>query len=249
MKRKVIAFIFALLSTVSFAQVKPLVTFSDFQAWAKQITIAGYPLIESEQDDSDYTAMLGSGPNKAFQIRLMAIGSFNDYKMIKKDAAVYTLNGLQAVSYTYANTTMLTLELPQVQASITFAMSGTVPKATMEGLALKSNLLNLKAVNPAINVPGIIWPQVIPADMQISNVKSIKSLGSDGTYEDVIEVKAIMNPTLVTSVEILLKKYNGELNFTSTDRLDFICMVAESLDQLKQDFKNGETISFMYYVK
>lgn len=249
MKRKVIALIFALLSTVSFAQVKLMVTFSDFQAWAKQITIAGYPLIESEQDGSDYTAVLGSGPNKAFQIRLMAIGSFNDNKMIKKDAAVYTLNGLQAVNYTYANTTMLTLELPQAKASITFAMSGTVPKATLEGLALKSNLLNLKAVNPATNVPGIIWPQVIPTDMQISNVISIKSLGSDGTYKDVIEVKAIMNPTLVSSVEILLKKYNGELNFTSTDRLDFICMDAESLDQLKQDFKNGETISFMYYVK
>lgn len=84
MKRIITALIFALVSTASFAQTKLPVTFADFQAWAKQIKIAGYPLIESEQDGADYSAMLGSGPNKAFQIRLMGINRFGEYKMTNK---------------------------------------------------------------------------------------------------------------------------------------------------------------------
>jgi hypothetical protein len=249
MKRSIIALIFALVYTTSFSQSKLQVSFTDFQAWAKQISIAEYPLLESEQDGSDYTAMLGSGPEKAFQIRLMAMGSFNDYKMISKDAAVYTMSGFKAVNYTYAGTTILTLELPQAQASITFARSGTVPKATMEGLALKSNLQNLKVSTSAANAPGVKWPEMIPADMRVSNVQSISSLGDDGTYKDVIEVKATLNQSLISSVESILKKYNGELSLISTDKLDFICSVAENLPQLKADFKNGETVSFMYYIK
>lgn len=249
MKRIIIAFLFLLASAMGFAQSKLQVSFADFQAWTKQISIAGYPLLESEQDGSDYTVMLGSGPNKAFQIRLMAMGSFNDYKMISKDAAVYTLSGFKSVNYTYAGTTILTLELPKAQASITFAMGGTVPKATMEGLALKSNLQNLKVSTSAANAPGVKWPEIIPADMRIGNVQSITSLGDDGTYKDVIEVKATLNQVLISSVEAILKKYNGELSLTSTDKLDFICSVAESLPQLKADFKNGETVSFMYYIK
>lgn len=249
MKRIITALIFALVSTASFAQAKLPVTFADFQAWAKQIKIAGYPLIESEQDGADYSAMLGSGPNKAFQIRLMGINRFEEYKMTNKDAVVYTLNGFNAVNYTFANVTFLTLELPRAQASITYAMNGKISKVTMEDLALKSNLQNLKATTSATNAPGVKWPQIIPADLQISNVESIKSLGTDGTYKDVIEVKATMCPALISSVEILLNKYNGELNLTSTDKLDFICQEAESLPQLKQDFKNGETVSFMYYIK
>lgn len=249
MKRILIAFFFLYATATSFAQSKLQVSFADFQAWAKQISIAGYPLLESEQDGPDYSAMLGSGPNKAFQIRLMAMGSFNDYKMISKDATVYTLSGLKAVYYTYANTTMLTLELPQAQASMIFAMNGKIPKATMEGLVLKSNLQNLKVSTSAANAPGVNWPEKIPSDMRVSSVQSIASLGDDGTYKDVIEVKATLNQSLISSVEAILKKYNGELSLISTDKLDFICSVAESIDQLKADFKDGETVLFMYYIK
>ena len=93
------------------------------------------------------------------------------------------------------------------------------------------------------------WPGVISADMQISNVESIESSGSDGTYKDVIQVKATMSPALITSVQNILTKYQGELTLTSTPNLDFICSEAESMEQLQQDFKPGALVTFMYYIK
>jgi hypothetical protein len=58
-----------------------------------------------------------------------------------------------------------------------------------------------------------------------------------------------MGPVLITSVQTILKKYNGDLSLTSTDKLDFICAAAESLTQLQQDFKSGESVTFLYYIK
>ncbi len=249
MKRTIISLIFALAAIAGFAQTRLQIPFADFQAWAKQIKIAGYPYVVSEQDGSDYSAMLGSGPNKAFQIRLMDINSFSEYKMLAKDAAVYTLNGFKAVYYMHGDITLLTLELPQAQASITFGMNGKVPKATLEDLATKSNFKNLKTSGDATNTPGIKWPEVIPAGLRLNNVQSIESLGSDGTYKDVIEVKAINGPQLVVSLQEIMKKYDGELSFIKAGDVTFMCSVAESLTQIQQDFKPGTLVSFMYYIK
>lgn len=249
MKRAFFTTIFVLASMANFAQTKLPVAFSDFQAWAKQIKISGYQFIECAQDGTDYTAMLGSGPAKFFQIRLGDISRFNEYKMICKDAAVYTLNGYKAVNYTFANNTLLTIELPQAQAAITFAMNGKIAKSVMEDLASKSNLPNLKVSKQAANAPGVKWPAIIPEDMRISNVESIKTLGTDGTYKDVIEVKATMGPQLVESIQAILKKHEGELYLINTEKLDFICSEAENIDQLKANFKNGQLVSFIYYIK
>ena len=249
MKRAFFTIIFVLASMANFAQTKLPVSFPDFQAWAKQIKISGYQFIECAQDGADYTAMLGSGPAKFFHIRLVDISRFNEYKMICKDATVYTFNGYKAVNYTFANNTLLTIELPQAQTAITFAMSGKIAKSTMEELASKSNLPNLKASKSGTNAPGVKWPDFIPEDMRLSGVELLKSSGSDGTYKDVIEVKATMGPQLVESIQSILRKHEGELNLINTEKLDFICSEAENIDQLKANFKNGQLVSFMYYIK
>jgi hypothetical protein len=249
MKRIILPFIFALFSISGFSQAKLQVSYADFQAWAKQVKIAGYPFIESEQDGADYSTMFGSGPTKAFQLRALDIKRFGEYKMTNKEAAVYTLNGYKAVYFNFGGATMLAIELPQAQLALTYAMSGKVAKATMEDLALKSNLQSLKTSSFTANTTGVKWPEVIPADLRLAGVESIESQGSDGTYKDVIEVKVKMSPTLVTSVEAILKKYNGELSLTQTPKVDFLCGAAESIGQLKADIKNGESVTFMYYIK
>ncbi len=249
MKRIILLLVFALLSFSGFSQAKLQVSFTDFQAWAKQIKIAGYPFLEIEHDESDYSVMFGSGPSKAFQLRAMDINRFDEYKMTNKDAVVYTLNGYKAVYFNFGGATILTVELRQAQLALSYGMSGKIPKATMEDFALKSNLQNLKTSNFTANASGVKWPDAIPTDVRLVGVESIKSQGSDGTYKDVIEVKASMSPALITSVEAILKKYNGELSLTQTPKVDFLCGAAETIDQLKADFKNGEPITFMYYIK
>jgi len=249
MKRIVFAIILALFSTAAIAQTKLPVAFPDFENWGKQIKISGYPFLDCNQDVSEYTAMFGSGPTKAFQIRLMGINHFGEYKMVSKDASVYSLNGRKTVFYTYANITILTIELTEVQLAITYAMNGKINKSVMEELASKTNLQNLKPTKSGVSTSGIKWPGVIPAEMRLSNVESIKALGTDGTYKDVLEVKATMGPQLIQSIQSILKKYNGELTLTSTDQLDFICSEAENLDQLQSSFKNGQSVSFLYYIK
>jgi hypothetical protein len=248
MKTLIIAF-WVLTATSLSAQSKLQVSYSDFQVWAKQLKIAGYPFIESEQDGADYSAMFGSGPTKAFQLRALDIERFGEYKMTNKEAAVYTLNGYKAVYFNFGGATMLVVELPQAQLALTYAMNGKIAKATMEDLVLKSNLQNLKTSSFTANAPGVKWPEVIPADLRITGVESITSQGSDGTYKDVIEVQARMSLALVASVEAILKKYNGELSLTQTPKVDFLCGAAESIEQLKTDIKNGESVTFMYYIK
>ena len=208
--------------------------------------------MESEQDGSDYSAMFGSGPEKALQLRIFNIGQFGEYKSVAKQTPVYTWNGYKAVYYEFSGVTFLTLELPDVKLGISFGMNGKIAKATIEDIATKANLKNLKAGNsmaPGVLPSGINWPGVIPADMWVSDVNSIESLGSDGTYKDVIQVKTTMTPALIVSVQNILKKFKGELSLTSTQKLDFICSDAESIDQLQQDFKPGSTVTFLYYIK
>jgi hypothetical protein len=247
-------FVTALLffTIATFAQATLPVSYPDFVSWAKQIKVSGYPFVESEKEGSDYSAMFGSGPEKALQLRVYDIARFSEYKSIAKQAAVYTLNGYQTVYYEFSGITFLTMELPEVQLAILFGINGKVTKAAMEDIAAKSNLKNLKSNNSietGVLPSGVKWPVVIPADMWLSNVESIESLGSDGTYKDVIQVKATMNQALISSVQTILKKYNGELSLTSTNKLDFICSVAENLSQLQQDFKPGSSVTFMYYIK
>ena len=119
----------------------------------------------------------------------------------------------------------------------------------MEEMASKSNLQNLKPVKPGTIAPGVKWPEIVPADMRISNVLTIKSLGTDGTFKDVIEVTATMGPELVATVQTILKKYSGTLGSTETAKLIFICVEAENLTQLGENFKKGQPVKFIYYVK
>ena len=252
MKRLLFVTILIFTSVITFAQAKLTVSYPDFVSWAKQIKISGFPFVESEQDGNDYSAMFGSGPEKALQLRVYDIERFSEYKSVAKQAPVYTWNGYQTVYYEFSEITFMSLQLPEVQLTILFGINGKVTKATMEDIVAKSNLKNLKSnksTEASLLPAGVKWPDMIPADMWISNVESIESLGSDGTYKDVIQVKATMGLVLITSVQTILEKYNGDLSLTSTDKLDFICAVAESLTQLQQDFKSGESVTFLYYIK
>ncbi|MEI6050995.1 MAG: hypothetical protein WCS03_19065 [Bacteroidota bacterium] len=249
MKRLLFVSIFIFSAIFADAQAKLAVSYSDFQAWAKQIKITGYPFMESEQDGAEYTAMLGSGPTKALQLRVAGIDKFDEYKMMKKEAVPYTWNGYKTVNFNFSDITFLIVALPEAEVAITFGVSGNVAKAAMEEMASKSNLQNLKPVKPGTIAPGVKWPEIVPADMRISNVLSIKTLGTDGTFKDVIEVKATMGPELVATIQAILKKYNGTLSSTETAKLIFICGEAEDLKQLGENFKKGEPVIFIYYVK
>ena len=249
MKRLLFVSIFVFSALFANAQAKLAVSYSDFQTWAKQIKITGYPFMESEQDGAEYTAMLGSGPAKALQLRVADINKFDEYKMMKKEAVPYTWNGYKAVNFFFSDVTFLVVALPEAEVAITFGVSGNVTKAAMEEMASKSNLQGLKPAKPGAIAPGVKWPEIVPVDMRISNVLSIKALGGDGTYKDVIEVTATMGLELVTTVQAILKKYNGTLSSTETAKLIFICSEAEDLTQLGANFKKGEPVKFIYYIK
>jgi len=251
MKRIFLALFLILVSNLTFSQVNLPVSYDDFVSWAKEIKLSGYPFVESEQEGSDYSAMLGSGPTKALQVRIYDIERFGDYKSVAKQAAVYTWNGYKTVHYEFSGVTFISIELPEPQIAVLFGMMGKVTKAGMEEVVAKSNPGRLKVSMSEAGVlsSGLKWPDVIPSDMRVSDVKSIESLGSDGTYKDVIQVKATMNPGLISAVEKVLKKYNGELNLTSSSKVDFICSDAENLSQLQQDFKTGSLVTFIYYIK
>ena len=249
MKRLLFVSIFVFSAVFANAQARLAVSYSDFQTWAKQIKISGYPFVESEQDGAEYTAMLGSGPTKALQLRVAGIEKFDEYKMMKKEAVPYTWNGYKTVSFFFSEVTFLVVALPEAEVAVTFGISGNVTRAVIEDLAAKSNLQNLKPAKPGTIAPGVKWPDIVPTDMRISNVQSINFLGDDGTFKEVIEVKATMGPELVTAVQAILKKYNGTLSSTETAKLIFICSEAESIAQLGETFKKGEPVKFIYYIK
>jgi hypothetical protein len=249
MKRLIFVSIFVISAVFALAQAKLAVSFADFESWAKQIKITGYPFVESEQDGAEYTAMLGSGPTKALQLRVAGIDKFDEYKMMKKEAVPYTWNGYKTVSFFFSEVTFLIVALPEAEVAVTFGISGNVTRAVVEDLAAKSNLQNLKPAKPGTIAPGVKWQEIIPTDMRISNVQSIKSLGADDTFKDVIEVTATMRSELLTSIDAILKKYNGTLSSTETAKLIFICAEAEDIKQLRENFKNGESVKFIYYIK
>jgi hypothetical protein len=249
MKRLLFVSIFVFSAVFADAQARLAVSYADFQTWAKQIKIAGYPFMESEQDGAEYTAVLASGPTKALQLRVSDINKFDEYKMMNKEAVAYTWNGYKTVNFYFAEVTFLIVALPEAEVTVTFGCSGKVAKTAMEDMAAKSNLQNLKPEKPGAMASGVVWPAIIPNDMKISNIQSIKSLGADDTFKDVIEVTATMRPELLTSIDAILKRYNGTLSSTETAKLIFICGEAEDLKQLKENFKNGESVKFIYYVK
>lgn len=252
MKRLLFATIFVFTSIIANAQTRLAVSFADFEAWTKQIRITGYPFMQCEQDDAGYTAMLASNPAKVLQVKLTDISKFDEYKMYKmleKDVVPYTWNGYKAVNFFFADVTFLVLALPEAEVTVTIGLGGKVTKAALEQLAAKTNLQNIRPSKAGANTPGIKWPASIPNDMQISNAESIQSLGSDGTFKDVIEVKARMSPELISSCESITRRYKGDLSSVETLKLIFMCEEAEEMNQLKTNFKKGEYVKFLYYIK
>lgn len=223
MKRIILTVVLVFATITAFSQARLAIPFTDFEKWVKQIKIAEYPFMESQNDESDYSAMFASGPTKVLQVRVGDLKRFGDYKFIAKDAPIYTWNTHRAVYYFYADITIITIEVLEAQIFITFGVNGKATKAVMEGIATKANIQNLRIPSTALasTLPaGVKWPLVIPEDIRISSVESIKSLGTD-----------------------------GNVNLTSTDKLDFICAQAESVHQQQNDFKIGEPVLFMYYIK
>lgn len=249
MKRLLFISILVFSAVFADAQSRLAVSYSDFQTWAKQITIAGYPFSESEQDGAEYTAVLASGPTKALQLRVADINKFDEYKMMNKEAVPYTWNGYKTVYFNFAEVTFLVVALPEAEVSVTFGISGKTNKAAIEELASKTNLQKLKPAKAGTVASGVKWPEIVPADMRISNVESIQAMGTDGTFKDVIEVKATLRPELITTLEAILKKYKGTLSSTESPKVTFICAEAEDIKQLRENFKNGESVKFIYYVK
>lgn len=253
MKRFAIVTTLMLVASISFGQTKLPVSYPSFESWAKQVKISGYPYMESENGGNEYAAMFGSSPEKTMQIRVSGTAEFKQYLSMAKGQNPYKWRENEAIYFEFAEITFFVVNLKEKELSISFGKNGKASKEVMEDMALKANLEKLGASKPdeayAETSSDFNWPETIPADLRISNVVSIESLGPDETYVEVIQVKATMNQMLIKSIEKILNKYDSQLDLVSTEKIDFICGSASDLEQLQADFKPGSSVTFFYYVK
>jgi ubiquitin len=249
MKRILFITILLFAAVTAFAQSSPPpVPFGDFTKWAKQAQIPGYTLIEIEKDGSDFVASFASVSATLLQIRVSDIKYYKTNTSGIQKPVAYNWNGYPALFSSSSQMTFFVVSVPETKLCFVFGCNGTLTKTAMEGLVSKANI---KSLTSSGVVSDVTWPEGIPAELKVPCVKAIFTLGPDGTYKQVYEVKAFMNAELVEGVEAILRKFKAGNSLTgiTSGQVTFICSVAEDLPQMRADFLEGEVVTFMYYVK
>jgi hypothetical protein len=235
--------------TTSMAQNQKLpFSFSDFEKWAKQITIPGYSLMQCENEDNfSYVANLMSSSQALLQVRIENSSRFKSSTSGMQGAVKYIWKGYETVYSANNYSSVFIFNVPDNKIAVLIGVPNKVDKVKMEDFASKIKFQNLKPGGAGES--EVAWPAEIPAECRIKSVESIESQGPDDIYKNVIKVKAFMNNSLVQSLEALMKKYKTEdLSIIKMEKLDF-CAEIESLPQLKAFFQEGEIVTFTYYVK
>ncbi len=148
-----------------------------------------------------------------------------------------------------AKAVLFYVENPDIPAAVRILMSPGVSKDKVVEIYKSFDFFELKK----IAAKAINWPAVIPAEAQIKAtiVKIDNSASSIGGYVKEIKVVAVMNDKLISELKRIQKQYNTpSLTVIKVSRkIDFVCASAESIGNLKRDFRENDEIEFIYYAK
>ncbi len=254
MKNKIslLAVLLIMCFTLISAQQKIRTTdFATFEKWSSQVQINGYKQGEVEDESSiNYIANYFSGTTKLIQIGVSDISHFRTMASPAQKAQLYLFDGNNAVYFASPENSFLAVEYKQQELCVSVAATGKVDKVFLEAILLKSNpksLYNLSLSSSS----SVKWPASIPESLKIPNVISIEKLEPDGYYTEIYELKSKLNNELIEKLKALMGKYNTTSLSESIKegKAQLICTDAETIDQLKEQFKLGEIVRFMIYIK
>jgi acetylglutamate kinase len=165
-------------------------------------------------------------------------------------AQQYLFDGNNAVYYNSSDNSFLAVEYKQQEYCVSIAATGKVDKAFLESILTKANPKVLYSLS-ASSSSDISWPKSIPASFRLTNVTDIEKMSPDGYYTEIYELKAKLSNELIEELKGLMAKYNTTSLSESIKEgnAQLICTDAETIDQLKEQFKQGEIVRFMIYKK
>lgn len=240
MKRLLLVLVaFFVLFGSSFAKVA--LEFKDFDSWMKSVKLPGYSLLNSEIDDSDYTAMFTKG-SQMLQVRFGDAKHFDEkYPGME---APYTRNGLQLKYLNYQEMCGMYVHLPQLKASLYIGGTEKLSKNDLEELidALKIN--SIKASESS----KVGLPADIPSDERLEGiVRSCekKDASTDG-YKFEYHVKYEKNKDLANNLRNICKKWNGSIDVCGMKQFTLVCGETDSIESL-ESMPDGTEILFIYY--
>ena len=246
-----ILFVFAFLSGNMAQQKIRTTNFSTFKKWSNRISLSGYKQGEVDDESSiRYTANFFSGTTKLIQIGVSDISFFKTMISPAQKAQKYLFAGNNALFFSSPGNSFLAVEYKQIELCVNVAVTGKVEKSFLEAILTKANpnaLYNLTASGNA----DVKWPASIPVTLRLTGVTNIDKLEPDGYYSEIYELKARLSNELIEKLKTLMAKYKTtSLSEAIKDgKAELICSEAESVDQLKEQFKQGETVKFIVYVK
>jgi hypothetical protein len=248
--RLLVMFIAICVTTVSAAQSIRTTDYATFQSWARQIAIPQYKLAECENESElNYTASFAAGTTKMIQLSVQDIGMFKTNAQPINGAVQYLFNGRNASFMSSPDASYLVVEFKENEICVGVATTGKVEKSFLENIISKSNPLALKSKLVSLDLTN--WPTSIPAVLKIPGVTQITKQDPDGVFKETYKATAKLSPELVNALKILMSKYKTETlaDAFKEKNVQLICSDAENINQLTETFKNGEDITFIYYIQ
>lgn len=223
--------------------------FTTFKKWSSQIVINGYKQGETEDEGSNFIANYFSGTSKLIQISVSDVSSFKFMAAPGQASQKYQLGGNNAVYFATADNSLLAVEYKNVELCVSVAITGKVERVFLENILTKANptqLYNLSSGNSDLK-----WPSSIPASFRLTTVVSIEKTEPDGDYKEMYELKAKFSNELIDNLKRLMEKFDtSSLSESLHDgKAQLICLDGETIDQLMEQFKPGQQVKFMVYIK
>ncbi|GEM_PF-2823651 len=250
-KLKFLVFLFLALNNLfTFSQSLNII-YEDFAEWTKKISLTGYQFVQSDNQSAEYIAFF-TKDESSLSLNLTFAEKFLVYKEEEefKNTEPYDRNGIKMVYLSNAASSKLISLLSKGKVTFTLAAEGSpLDKNTMEKMF--DNLKIAEKWNVG-NDLGNSWPAEISADKQIPNVEiqriektPIKT--NKITYE--YHIFVTMNASLIAELTKFTQKFKGDLATTDLGDFFFMCNDADSIDQLRENKKDGETVELIFYKK
>lgn len=240
------------LTSISAQQKIRTTDFATFKKWSSQVQMSGYKQGEVEDESSiNFTANYFAGTTKLIQIGVSDISYFKTMVSPAQKAQQYLFDGKNAVYYASPENSFLAVEYKQQEFCVSVAATGKVDKAFLEAIFTKSNPKALYNLTTTSSNSSVKWPLSIPESLKLPAVINIEKLDPDGYYAEIYELKAKLSNELIEKLKALMAKYNTTSlsELIKDGKAQLICSEAETIEQLKSQFKQGESVKFIIYIK
>lgn len=233
-----------------------MIQFSDFQSWAQGLSIGGCTFVVAEQEGEpeygekvNYNAEYRCGQS-GYILNFGELSEYQSYLMMAKSTggAPFQLAGNNAVyienDMGNRKMGMLAVEYKSLNANVVIIAMPAKDKAKMIDLFKQLSFSSLQS-DVAVD-----WPSEIPADARINAtiLKIEKQNPSTDGFDYEYHVKAVMNDKLISELERIKAKYGDDLyGIKIGDEFVFICSNSEAIEYLKEDFRENDHVSFIYY--